>query len=314
MKKTSYILLVLLFLITIQANTWAQCCAAGNPASNDFEFLATQKGILRAAYTLRTSLASAYYQKDSKIDEVFLVDHSKFLFSELAIAYGIFKKIEIGGTLGYYHKKTEYYNLAGFDALNAKGFGDLSLHARTVLYASAAQRIRISAMLGVSLPIGEFDLVQEGVKLPIQLQPSAGATKLLSNLYLSKELPSLGLFLFGQLQGEFSNRIKSLNFDYKYGNFYSASIGSAYKVNRICNLGLMLRGEMREMALREANQIVETTGSKVIYLAPRVGLYIYKNWALALLPMLPVYRYYNGIQLANTASLSIQLSNSFKIN
>ena len=71
---------------------------------------------------------------------------------------------------------------------------------------------------------------------------------------------------------------------------------------------------MREMALREANQIVETTGSKVIYLAPRVGLYIYKNWALALLPMLPVYRYYNGIQLANTASLSIQLSNSFKIN
>lgn len=312
--KTTCLLLPLLLLTTIHASSFAQCCAAGNPSSNDIEFNAAPKGVLRTAYTLRAWLASAYFQKDTKIQEAFLVEQSNYLFSELAITYAVAKKLEIGAALGYYHKKTENYNLAGFDPLIANGFGDLAIQARTILYASAAQRLRITAMLGVLLPVGQFDLVQNGVKLPIQLQPSSGATKLLTSINLSKEFPASGLFLFGQLQGEFSNRIKSLNFDYTYGNFYSTSIGTAYKLNRICNLGLMVRAEFRGMAKREADQIVETTGSKVVYLGPRFGLSIYKHWTLALLPMLPIYRYYNGIQLANTAALSIQLSNSFKIN
>jgi hypothetical protein len=228
------------------------------------------------------------------------------------LAYSFLPRFEVAATLGCFHRKAEYYNLDNFKELIANGIGDLNLQVRTVLWKDAITRIQLAGIGGITIPVGVFDLVENGVKLPVQLQPSSGAVKYQAGLFAFKEFSSLQMGLFAQFQAEFAQTINSANFNYHYGNYYLAALGSSVKINKILSAAIQVRGEIREMAEREGNQIIETTGSKVVFLSPQCTFRISQSWSASFVPMFPVYKYYNGVQLANNWSFALQLSGNMR--
>jgi hypothetical protein len=313
MKYLKPIALCVLLSGLIPLMAKSQCCAAGNPASAGMDLRSAKPGILRAGYTFRSSYASGYFEGDHKLPNALLIDHAGFDYSEIMLAYSILPRIEITAALGNFHRKAEYYNLENFKELVAKGIGDLNLQLRIVFWKDAVSRIQLIGICGVTIPVGVFDLVENGVKFPVQLQPSSGAVKYQTGLFAYKELPSFQMGLFAQFQAEFAQKINSANFNYHYGNYYAASLGSSLKVNKLLSAAIQVRGEIREMAEREGNHVIETTGSKVVFLSPQCTFRVWKSWTASLVPMFPVYKYYNGVQLANNWSVALQLSGSVRI-
>ncbi len=102
--------------------------------------------------------------------------------------------------------------------------------------------------------------------------------------------------------------IDSENFYYKYGNIFLLSVIGSYKVHRKINLGFEVRSDNRGKSQREDDQIVESSGYMLVYTIPHVSYSFAKKWMLSLNAEIPVYRYYNGIQMGNKFSVSAQLS------
>ena len=87
---------------------------------------------------------------------------------------------------------------------------------------------------------------------------------------------------------------------------------TSYKINRKFSVALEARNENRLKSLRNDDQIVESSGFNIIYLIPHISWAFYDNWYVAINADFPIYKYYNGIQLTNTYSVSARLS--YKIN
>jgi hypothetical protein len=107
---------------------------------------------------------------------------------------------------------------------------------------------------------------------------------------------------------EYAQLINSENFYYKYGNQYLFSFLTSYKIGSKFSVALEARSENRLRALRNDDQVVESSGFNIVYLVPHLSWAFYNNWYLALNADLPIYKYYNGIQLSNTYSVSVRLS------
>lgn len=71
------------------------------------------------------------------------------------------------------------------------------------------------------------------------------------------------------------------------------------------------RGDFKAKAKREENQIVESSGYEILFANPHLSWSINKKLSFATNLELPVYKYYNGIQLANSFSYSARISYKF---
>ena len=163
---------------------------------------------------------------------------------------------------------------------------------------------------GVKFPIGVFDQEVEHVKLPITVQPSSGSFKYLLNLYLNKGTKNLKWNFGFFASAEFAQLIDSKNFYYKYGNCYLFSFISSYTLSRKITMGFEVRNENRGKSSRENNQIVESSGYNIVYMIPHLNYNFSKKWYISLNADIPVYRFYNGIQLANKLAVSVRMSYS----
>ncbi|NQU32329.1 MAG: hypothetical protein HQ521_03765 [Bacteroidetes bacterium] len=103
-----------------------------------------------------------------------------------------------------------------------------------------------------------------------------------------------------------------IHFYYKYGNQLLFSFLTSYKLGNSFSIAIELRNENRGKSLRNNDQIVESSGFNIVYAIPHISYSFSKNWYLAINTDLPVYKYYNGIQMSNTFSVSMRLS--YKIN
>lgn len=71
---------------------------------------------------------------------------------------------------------------------------------------------------------------------------------------------------------------------------------------------LQTRAEVRDKDQREENQMVSSTGSTVIFVAPVIQYRFLKNWETTIQADYPVYKYVQGSQLTNKYSYSISLA------
>jgi hypothetical protein len=166
----------------------------------------------------------------------------------------------------------------------------------------------------MKFPVGVFDQEVNNVKLPITIQPSSGSFRYLANIYINKAFknPKWNLGFFGSF--EYSQLINSENFYYKYGNRYLFSVIGSYKVAKAFNLGLEIRSENRGRSTRENNQVVESSGYNIVYAIPHLSYSFFNHCLLSLNAELPVFRYYNGIQLGNKFSVSASLIYTLSFN
>jgi hypothetical protein len=304
--KALPLLINLISLILICDNGQAQCCSAGNPF-----FYGEQANIghkqLQIIAGYKYSQSDQYYHEDSKADIDF-IDKAYFNYLNLQIIYGLTPKFSFQTDLGYFVNRTEQYKKEDWKTINGYGIGDAGLTIKYQAYSSFSRKISIIPSVGVKFPIGVFDQEVDHVKLPITVQPSSGSFKYLLNLYLSKTFrkSKFNLGFFGS--AEFPQLIDSENFYYKYGNMYLFSFVGSYYLNDDLTLGFEIRNENRNKATRENDQIVESSGYNIVYVVPHISFAFAKQWFIAINADIPVYKYYNGIQLANKFAISARLS------
>lgn len=299
-------LLVFVLLVFIAGKVNAQCCSAGNPFFYG-ELSSLSKNNLQFIAGYKYSTSHQYFQGNKPI-EIDFVDEAYFNYLTFQAIYGLSKRVTIQADLGYFINKTETYLKNDWAKSNGHGLGDAHLSIKYLAINKWKKKLQVIPSFGIILPIGVFDQEADHVKLPITVQPSSGSFKYQLGLLMTKTSSNskfrttfFGLFEYAQL-------INSANFYYKYGNQYLVSIMGSYQISKNFSAAFEARSENRGRSMRENDQKVESSGYNTIYLVPHASWAFYDNWSLAVNTDIPVYKYYNGIQLSNALSVSIRVS------
>lgn len=308
MKKILTYSIIYLILIT---SAHAQCCSAGNPFFYG-ELSSLNKKTLQFVAGYKYGTSSQYYSGNKPIDIEF-VKKAWFNYLTLQFIYGLTERLTVQADLGYFLNKTETYLKEGWETSNGYGLGDANLTFKYLAYNNFKKHIQIVPAIGITFPIGVFDQEVNHVKLPITVQPSSGSFKYQVSLFLSKGTNNskFNFTIFGLY--EYAQLIDSDNFYYKYGNKFLFSFLTSFNINRKFSVAIEARNENRSKSLRNDNQVVESSGFNIVYLIPHISWAFYNNWYVAVNADLPIYKYYNGIQLANTYSFSVRLSYKISI-
>jgi hypothetical protein len=300
------ILLSILAIFFSYSSVEAQCCSAGNPYFYSEQSNLGQKE-LQVVVGYKYSTSDTYYTGSDPIN-INDIKRAWFNYLNLQLVYGLTQRLSMQTDLGYFLNKSEEYYKEDWATKTGYGLGDAALTFKYLAYKSFTHKFSIIPSIGVKFPIGVFDQEVDNVKLPITIQPSSGSFRYLLNLYLNKSFknPKWNLGFYGSF--EYAQLIDSENFYYKYGNVYLFSFIGSYKILDKLNLGLEIRNENRAKASRENEQVVESSGYNIIYNIPHLSYSIADKWLLAANAEIPVYRYYNGIQLGNKVSVSASVS------
>ena len=303
-------IVLIIVLLTFANNISAQCCSAGNPFFYG-EISSVSKNSLQFVMGYKYSTSNSYYKGNKPIDIEF-IDKAYFNYLTLQTYYGISQRLTIQADLGYFINKTETYLKDDWNSSKGYGLGDATISLKYLALNNIKKHIQVIPAIGITLPIGVFDQELNNVKLPITVQPSSGSFKYQASIYVSKgtnngkfNFTAFGMFEYAQL-------IDSKNFYYKYGNQLLLSFLTSYKIGDKLSFALELRNENRGKSLRNDDQIVESSGFNIVYMIPHISYSFSKNWYLAINSDIPIYKYYNGIQMSNTFSVSMRLS--YKIN
>ena len=289
----------------------AQCCAAGNPISDDGSASGGGKKILEASILGTYSYSDIYFRGNEKSDYEY-IDYSYFIYSSANLAYGITDKLKVSAEIGYFFAKAQYFV---FDQnRNATGLGDLVLGAQYLAYQNCEKFFNIFPRAKVTLPIGTFDQVDGSVVLPIDIQPSSGSYKYQVGLLFSKIYMQGKLALFFDNSFEYSQRIETERTNYKYGNLYNNSLYAGYKIIPKLTLALQWRSQYRDKASDKNEELVNATGGHVMFIAPQLRYSFWKQWNVSLKYDYPFYKNMNGTQLTNNYAVSLRLSKSIDFN
>jgi len=282
-----------------------QCCASGNPFISDAEQPALQSQVLTTSLTYRYSHSSQYYHKDSPFDDLPFEETSYSNYSDLQIGYGCTDWLTVLADLGYFFNKT--LATSGQDPYKGYGLGDAELYLKFNAYTNSKLRISVSPSFGMKFPVGVFDQEVDNVQLPITVQPSSGSYKYIGNVFVSKGFGK-NMAVAAFVSYEYSQLINSDNFYYKYGDQWIAALYFNYHIWKGLGLDLQVRNEFRAKSCRENEVIVESTGYDVVFLTPQLTYAFKQNWYLSSYADIPLYKYYNGIQMSFGYAMSVRIT------
>jgi len=289
----------------------AQCCAAGNPISDDGSASGGGKKILEASFLATYSYSDIYFKGNQRSDYEY-IDYSYFLYSSENFSYGISKRFKVSAEIGYFWAKAQYFVFG--QSRNATGLGDLVLGAQYLAYQNCEKFFNIFPRVKITLPVGTFDKVDNSVILPIDIQPSSGSFKYHAGLLFSKLYMGGKLALFLDNSFEYSQRINTERTNYKYGNLYNNSLYAGYKVAPKLTLALQWRSQYRDKASDKNSELINATGGHVMFVSPQVRYNFWKKWNVSLKYDYPFYKNMNGTQLTNNYAISSRISSVIDFN
>ncbi len=305
LKINAFLISSSLLFFIIADKTSAQCCSSGNPFISDAEHPALQSQVLTSSLTYRYSHSSQYFSGDSRFSDLPFKETSYSNYADLQIGYGITNWLTLQAGVGYFFNKT--LTTAGLDPYKGFGLGDAELSLKFNAYTNPEKRFSISPSLGVKLPIGVFDQEADHVQLPITVQPSSGSFKYTGNVFISKGIgKKMAVAAF--LAYEYSQLIESDNFFYKYGDQWIGAVYFNFQAGKRLGADIQFRNEYRAKSTREHNEIVDATGYNVIFFTPQLTWAFKHNWYLSAYSDIPIYKYYNGIQMSFGYSFSARLT------
>jgi hypothetical protein len=315
MKRLKIIVLITIcFLFTASFKiVQAQCCAAGNPVGGDLLLGSIGKNNLKLILQYKHSYSDQYFH-EGHAENVPQINFSRFNYSSFQFIYGIGKRFNVFGEIGYFIDKSQSVSVQGNHLFSATGIGDLGLNAKYVIYSSTERSKELNLSAGIKLPVGAFDQMDGNVILPLSLQPSTGATKYTTTIhYFYRPLDSkFGLFL--NSSADMHSTISSKNYYYRYGNVYINSVSGTYKINNKLGVVVQARMEHREKDEREQGIIVASTGSDVVFLSPSIQYLLPYKLEAGLQVDYPIYKHVNGYQLTNKFSFSFNLARKLSFN
>lgn len=313
MKSKTIPFLILLFsLMFVHADSYGQCCGAGNPISTAQGDAVMKKNQMQIMLGYRHSASDKYFEgsHSTSVDFPGIIDHTGYDFLDLGVSYGVTKRLTVGAMIGYFIDKTEDYKSDMFPDAKSSGFGDLGVRVSYTAYRHVRHGIEITPFLMVKFPVGKFDCESDGIKLPLAMQPSSGSFKYSIGLSASCNL-NHWLYLTTFNQFEYSQRIKSKFFDYQYGPLWNLNVAVRARALRNLHAGLQLGYEDKGKAKNDGI-ILEGSEYKLLKLTPQItGLY--KSFQLSAGVDIPVWRKVGGIQMSNSWALQLNLAYNFKL-
>lgn len=290
----------------------AQCCGAGNPISTSQGDAVMKKGQMQIMLGYRHSASSRYYEGSRQVDVEFpgKIDHTGYDFIDLGVSYGITKRLTVGAMIGYFIDKKEDYVSEMFPDVKASGIGDLGVRAGYTVYRHVRHGIEVTPFVMVKFPVGKFDCETDGIKLPLAMQPSSGSFKYSAGVSASYNI-NRRFYLTTFDQFEYSQRIKSKNFDYQYGPLWNLNVAAGFRALKNLHAGLQIGYEDKGKA-KDDGLTLEGSEYRLLKLTPQItGLY--KAFSLSAGVDMPVWRKVGGLQMSNGWALQLNLAYNLKL-
>lgn len=297
-----------LFLIPVRP-VLAQCFSAANPVGGSSNLLVLDKKTLRCIGFYRNAFSNRYFEGSSE-SEFDLVKKAGYNYFGAILAYGLSQKFTLETEWGYYINKTYDF---GTEKLTGRGFNNAVISMKFRLLTNYANRFYISGSLGAKVPLTMDPGEVNGIVLDVDLQPSTNAFGSVAQLFAVKENSEKGMryFLISRWEYNLPNRN-----DYKLGHAFITSIFVSKHLPDHWLPGdwttlIQLRNETRTKNYRgEIHE--ESTGGTVFLLSPQINYFIHEKWNLSLVVDIPVYQYFNGVQLAYNYAFALNLSRDFQ--
>ena len=166
--------------------------------------------------------------------------------------------------------------------------------------------------MGAKIPLSLDSKVKDGITLPVDVQPSTNALGSVLQVFMVKENSESGMrfFLVSRYEYNLPNRSRyQLGQAFLTSFFVSKHIPDHWLPGDWTTI-LQVRNETRTRNRRE--EILEkSTGGSVILFSPQINYSIHEKWNISLAFDIPVYQYFNGIQLAYNYAFTINLSRDF---
>jgi len=308
-------LIFILNILLFQNVIFEQCCGAGNPISVSTSDNTIEGKKMKVGLNYRFSFSDTYYEEMHKTTLEFptALKNSNYNYLNVNIGYGITKRLSASISLGYYINKTETFKSDLFGKLNGSGVGDLDLSISYKAYVHSRKGIELAPYFNVKFPVGKFDCEDNGIKLPISLQPSSGSFRYSGGIYFYTNLPKR-FFITSFNIFEYAQRIKSYNFNYKYGNTLFLSADANYKALESLIVGIQASYEYKSRSKRENNQELYGTGYQTISLTPHITFVAKKNTFFSLLIDIPVFHKVEEIQFVNKFALQLKINHNMDLN
>lgn len=302
---------------------FSQCCSPGNPVGGDANQGVSKKNSLRVIGFVKNSISNDYYEGTRKSQTSSFVERGTFNFSGVTLAYGLLKRFTVETEIGYFlSKKQEYNTTYGKKELRGTGFSDLAFIGKFKLYSRPESQFEFTGGGGYKIPIGPHQQRNEnGILLPIDIQPSSGASGFIGTLFFYKGFSEKKLRFF------LTSRVQINPYDvvfdeiiptkyYHFGNFYTTSFFSSYGLSHRLNFVLQTRYEYRTQDFYKFRgdqnyRIYESSGGQKIFVVPQVLFEISQGLNASAMFDFPVYQYYNQKQLATAYAGTITISKVF---
>jgi hypothetical protein len=298
-------LFLLLFLLFTGSEISAQCCAQGSPAPGTSNAGIIDAGSLRVISFYRYSYADKYYIVNKPAEFNFLQKSDYHYWGNL-LSYGITKKITAETELGYYIQKKQVINNDPPVELSGHGLNNIVVSLKYPLLKSIIKNYEWSLGAGLKIPLQKTPVVKDNVRLPVDVQPStlAYGNVFQSFLYKGLKNDSIKLFLINRLELNYENELS-----YRYGNSFSTSLFVAAPAIKSVTGILQLRHEYKLMN-RSFDKKLINTGGHIAFISPQIN-YSFGKWNASFLVDFPVWRHYNGTQLGNKYSLTLNVVRTF---
>jgi len=302
--KIKFALLLLLLLVTYE--TYSQCgCIGGaavgglTPVGGTVNIGVLRDGFFRATSFYRYSAGNTYYRGDATAEKG-TIDNYYFHYLGLLLGYGISNKFTIEAELGAFPQKYQDFNTT---SLSGGGLSHILISGKYNLYYSIKNEFEITAGLGGRLPLSIQD-----ENLPQHILSSTGAYGLVLQAFLHKGYKEHGLrfILIHRTDINAEN-----NLEYRYGTGFYTSFYTAKNIfNELTGI-IEIRNEYRTQD-SYLGEVYEDSGGNIIILSPQLN-YVIGDFNISALFDYPLYKYYNGYQLANDYSFALNFTWQLKL-
>ncbi len=169
----------------------------------------------------------------------------------------------------------------------------------------------ITPAFGLKIPASNKNqFYNNGIRIPLDLQPTNGAFALRFVLLLYKGFPEKHLRFFFEGKAEWPQLAKVDQFDYSYGNIYFLTGSTTWSFTPHWTAIMQLRNEYRTKDIQFENppRKIYSTGSNKLFLTPQINYTFNKGWDISLFADVPLYQYYYGKQLSSKLGAGLQIS------
>jgi len=313
-----FVLISCIYILFLNKAVYGQCFASpGNPVAGNANLGVLDKGIVRAVGFYQYSLSDKYYKENKTIDYNLLgaISAAHYNYTGLSVGYGISKKFTLEFETGYFINKTQEFKHFGFTE-RGYGLSNALLSGKYNVYKDVVKGWEFSVAAGAKMPYSTKPQIVDGVELSIDAQPSTGNYGAVLQSFLVKEIfdVSVRLIMINRYEKNFVENSKGYIFGDIYSNsfFLSKHLANPYTdLTKSITAILQLRHEYVLPYRLNGNTISQASGRQSIIITPQFN-YNYKMlWNFSLAYDIPIYQYYNGIQLGKSYALTFSITKDF---